>query len=90
MIIKTFIKNEKGKIEFTEEELSKLLDEIYEDGYNTGKGQEMYQYKTPGWWNFRSPSWTYVTNPHIVKYDTTCTTSTDDNTINIKGEAICD
>lgn len=89
MIIKTFIKNEKGKIEFTEEELSKLLDEIYEDGYNTGKGQEMYQYTTPDWWNFRAPSWTYVTNPHIFKYDTTCATSTD-NTTNIEGEATCD
>ena len=90
MVTKTFVKNENGKIEFTEKELSEVLDEIYRDGYEAGKGREIYTYTTPYWRNINKPTWTYVTNPHIVKYDTTCTTSTDDNTINIKGEAICD
>ena len=90
MVTKTFVKNENGKIEFTEKELSEVLDEIYRDGYEAGKGREIYTYTTPYWWNINKPTWTYVTNPHIVKYDTTYTTSTDDSTINIKGEAICD
>ena len=34
--IKVFNLNEKGKIEFTKEELEKLLNETYEDGYCEG------------------------------------------------------
>lgn len=34
MKVKVFTTNEKGKIEFTKEELEKLLDEVYQDGRN--------------------------------------------------------
>ena len=34
MKIKVFTKNKDGKIEFTEDELKKLLDEVYSEGYN--------------------------------------------------------
>ena len=35
--IKVFHLNKEGKIEFTKEELEKLLNETYGDGYNEGK-----------------------------------------------------
>lgn len=34
---RTFMKNKKGLIEFTETELKKLLDEVYNSGYYAGK-----------------------------------------------------
>lgn len=88
MITKTFVKNINGKIEFTERELSEILDEIYRDGYKAGKGQEIFTYTTPYWWNINKPTWTYTTTPAIVKnHDniTTCNTNTNTNT-NTEGE----
>ena len=35
MMVKVFTKNENGKIEFTEEELKKLLNEVFYEGYNS-------------------------------------------------------
>lgn len=35
--IKVFNLNKEGKIEFTKEQLEKLLNETYEDGYNEGR-----------------------------------------------------
>lgn len=46
MKVKVFTKNQNGKIEFTEDELRKLLDEIYNEGYWDGKGNN-YIYTTP-------------------------------------------
>lgn len=46
MKVKVFTKNQNGKIEFTEDELRKLLDEIYNEGYWNGKGNN-YIYTTP-------------------------------------------
>lgn len=50
MKVKVFTKNQNGKIEFTEDKLRKLLDEIYNEGYadgytNGSKGN--YIYTTP-------------------------------------------
>ena len=47
-MIKVFTINKSGKIEFTKEELQKLLDEAYYDGYNSGRGH---------YWTYTSPSW---------------------------------
>lgn len=48
MKVKVFTKNQNGKIEFTEDELRKLLDEIYNEGYWDGKGNNYsYIYTTP-------------------------------------------
>jgi hypothetical protein len=44
--IKVFNLNKEGKIEFTKEELEKLLNETYEDGYCEGKSHT-YTWTTP-------------------------------------------
>lgn len=44
--IKVFNLNKEGKIEFTKEELEKLLNETYGDGYNEGKSYT-YTWATP-------------------------------------------
>lgn len=44
--IKVFNLNKEGKIEFTKEELEKLLNETYEDGYYEGKSHT-YTWTTP-------------------------------------------
>ena len=78
MKVKVFTKNQNGKIEFTEDELRKLLDEIYNEGYWDGKGNS-YTYTTP-----------YIyTYPH-TRYSTS-TTSVDcsnelKTTLNTEGE----
>lgn len=46
MKIKVFTKNNVGKIEFTEEELKNLLDEVYWEGYNNHTT-----------WTWQAPSW---------------------------------
>lgn len=45
MKVKVFTKNQNNKIEFTEDELRKLLDEIYNEGY--WDGAKKYVYTTP-------------------------------------------
>ena len=62
MKTKVFTKNKNGKIEFTEQELKKLLDEIYDEGYN--EGSQRYYYTTP--YYYRWPTW----------YSTTCSNDT--------------
>lgn len=47
MKIKVFTKNKDGKIEFAEDELKKLLDEVYWEGYNDN----------PHTWTWQTPSW---------------------------------
>lgn len=44
--IKVFSINEKGKIEFTKEQLEQLLNETYKDGYNDGTTRT-YSWTTP-------------------------------------------
>ena len=51
MKIKVFTKNKDGKIEFAEDELKKLLDEVYWEGYNDHP--YTFTWQTPSW----SPSW---------------------------------
>ncbi len=82
MITKTFTKNEKGKIEFTEKELKELLDEMYQYGYNVGKGYKTFVYTSPSWWNLNKPSWTYDTTPLRIN-DDGYTITTTDQTINV-------
>ena len=73
MQVKVFCKNEKtGKIEFTQEELEKLLNSIYYDGYNEGK---KYSY------TWTSPS---ITN-YPITYTTSTGTTT--NAVQIKCES---
>lgn len=46
MKVKIFTKNQNGKIEFTEDKLRELLDEIYNEGYWDGN-KNNYIYTTP-------------------------------------------
>lgn len=80
MISKTFIKNENGKIEFTERELKELLDEVYKNGYQEGKGRPVYVYTSPSWWNLNQPYYTYTTTTATTAdtANSTSTTSTSD------------
>lgn len=48
---KTFKLNESGKIEFTKEELDKLLDEVWNDGYNSNTNYVWESpYRWQRWW----------------------------------------
>ena len=66
MKVKVFTKNQNGKIEFTEDELQKLLDEIYNEGYWDSK-KNNYIYTTP---------YTH-TYPYTVYSTSTSATSVD-------------
>lgn len=59
MKIKVFYPNNKGEIVFTKDELEKLLDEIYDAGYQDGRSK---------YWTWTSPS---ITTPYY-QYTTTC------------------
>ena len=80
MKVKVFIKNQEGKIEFTEDELRELLDEIYNEGY--WDGTKKYVYTTP------------YTTPYITRYNAnhpyTVTTISNDlkSTCEFEGEQI--
>ena len=91
MISKTFIKNENGKIEFTERELKALLDEVYTNGYQEGKGKSTYTYTSPFWLDWNKPIYTYTTPiTGGVSYTTTSasttTASSTTNSNKSKGE----
>lgn len=59
-MIKIFTKNENNKIEFTEEELKLLLDEVYREGLNDGLSKK-YFYATPNWY-FDSTKYVTITD----------------------------
>ena len=76
MKTKVFTLNEDQKIEFTEEELKSLLDEIYNDGYYDGRNSRYYYYSTP----YKQPY-----------YYTWCSSSTAGSSgININGTSTSD
>ena len=47
MMVKVFETNNNGKIEFTRAELEKLLNEIYNNGYNEGKISNTWTWTSP-------------------------------------------
>ena len=51
MQVKVFKFDKNGKVSFTQEELEKLLNEVYTGGYNDGKRANNY-------WTWTSPYWT--------------------------------
>lgn len=53
-MVKVFTTNNNGKIEFTKDELEKLLNEVWQDGYNSN---------TSYWWS--SPNSLYCSNGAI-------------------------
>ena len=68
MKTKFFTKNNKGKVEFTEKELKKLLDEIYNEGYFDGRASKTYTYTTP--WYPNTPYYTWTTTAASTGSDT--------------------
>lgn len=46
-MVHVFTTNKNGKIELTKDEIKKLLDEAYWDGYRANSGT--YTYTTPSW-----------------------------------------
>ena len=66
MMIKVFIKDKDGKISFTEDELKKLLDEAYWEGYNTNHN-----------YIYHSPSITSIWGSTATKDSITLTCGTD-------------
>lgn len=67
MMIKVFTLNSNGKIEITEEELKKLLDDSYWEGYNDSSKSYTYT----------GPNTNPITNPSITwSSDKTTTTFT--------------
>lgn len=62
-MIKVFTTNKDGKIELTKDELKKLLDEAYWDGYRANS--TIYTYQTPNWPPYQ---WSVTTaNDYTVK-----------------------
>lgn len=51
MLIKVFTKNINGKIELTEEELRKVLDEAYWEGYGNRRLNNNITWTSPQWWD---------------------------------------
>ena len=62
-MIKVFTTNKNGKIELTKDELKKLLDEAYWDGYKANSN--IYTYQTPNWSPYQ---WSVTTaNAYMIK-----------------------
>ena len=81
-MVKTFSKNENNKIEFSENELKKLLDEIFFEGYQIGLNKR-YTYTTPIWTYAYANTYPYST---ISTSDSITWSTTDamiNNSINI-------
>lgn len=78
-MVKVFTKNKQGKIEFTEAELKKLLDEVYWDGYHDGS-KTTYVYTEPysinNWWWKDPYYYTYCKNS---PYSTSISSDTSTN-----------
>ncbi len=73
---KVFKLNKDGKVEFTTEELKKLLDEVYNKGYEEGKN-ENWSWTSPYHW----PSWVYTG-------DSITTTNANSNTLTIDSSGL--
>ena len=77
-MIKVFTTNKEGKIELTKDELKRLLDESYWDGFRAN--QSVYEYRSPFWtpytWNAKTAS-----NMCELKLNNDSTTSASANSV---------
>lgn len=68
-MIKVFTTNKDGKIELTKDELKKLLDEAYWEGYRANS--TVYTYQTPNWspyqWSVTTSSTCSTANDYTIK-----------------------
>jgi len=79
-MIKVFTTNKNGKIELTKDELKKLLDEAYWEGFKANS--TVYTYQTPNWSPYQ---WSVTTaNDYIIKSgDITSGTIDADFSVNV-------
>lgn len=79
-MVKVFTPNKNGKIEFTQKELEKLLDEVWRDGYNSN---HTYTWHSPWWYYPTYTTTTASTNGTITTAhnDTVTYISPDDKNI---------
>ena len=68
MQVKVFKFDKNGKVSFTQAELEKLLNEVYNGGYSDGKRASNY-------WTWTSPYWTYSNASNTINGSTTLTGS---------------
>ena len=89
MSIKVFTMpvNNSGKVEFTRQELEKLLNDVYNDGYRKGESDAKSNYWT--WCPTITSSTTNATTPSIT-YLNNCTTAADPThaTTNVTADAL--
>lgn len=78
MKTKVFVKNKNGKIELAEEELKKILDEVYEDGYNDCRSR-IYYY-TPYYPPYYRDYWTTITYNDCTASSTATLSNTETET----------
>ena len=84
-MIKAFYLNKKGKIEFTKEELEKLLNEVWYDGKNSA----VFTWNSPYYWS-TSPTITcrpLDTNMTTGTTTTVATVNTNPVQVKINGDA---
>ena len=90
MKYKIFSLNENGRISFTKEELEKLLDEVYNDGYEQGSKKYIYCYPTTHTEPYNPLTQPYITySTQYVDSNTVTTANSSEyatSTINTKGE----
>ncbi len=60
MMVKVFYPNKNGKIEFTKQEIEKLLDEVYNQGYRDGQNSRSY------WWTPPTVTTPYYSNDYTT------------------------
>ena len=76
MRIYTFEKNKNGKIELTQEEFEKMLENAYNEGVKDGesKGVVYYPWVYPTYPTHERKDWTISTQPNTNPYRINCTT----------------
>lgn len=92
MKVRVFYPNKDGKIEFTKQQLEKLLDEIYEegrakgwnDGYDAHRPVTITYPYTPYWYSNTCET-TTTSTPSLTWTSATSNSSTLDNTITVNG-----
>lgn len=90
-MIKVFTTNKNGKIEFTKDELKKLLDEAYWEGYRASG--DTYTYLTPNWqpycWNATVTAANSSANSTLtLNSNTTSGTACDGSTLTLNSKTI--
>lgn len=90
-MIEIFYPNKKtGKIEFTKEELEKVLNRVYDQGYEDGKSS-CWTWTSPFHWNGYSPYYTTTTCATTAdEYINTVTSNSNNSTEELKIKTLND